>query len=251
MAGQFARAQEIQKPTMMAVDADPDWDVVSVHPADQNIPHPNSGMNMKGSQFLIENKSVEIMLKFAYGVQRVQVINAPGWMETELWTVRGVPNVPGQPNLKQMQILTRKALEERFGLKLHRSSKELSVYAIREAKGGNKMAKSTGDPNEVPQEKDNTNGGVTTLKMTNAAVGDFALLLKFYLDRPIVDQTGLSGHYDFELKWTSDDSRAPTDGSAPPGLFTAIQEQIGLKLEAVKAQTEVLIVDAMERPAAN
>jgi uncharacterized protein (TIGR03435 family) len=66
-----------------------------------------------------------------------------------------------------------------------------------------------------------------------------------------VDQTGLTGRYDFQLIWTADESRAPTDGTAPPGLFTAIQEQIGLKLEPVKAQIDVLVVDAVERPSAN
>jgi uncharacterized protein (TIGR03435 family) len=73
----------------------------------------------------------------------------------------------------------------------------------------------------------------------------------YFLDRPAVDQTGLTGRYDFQLIWTADESRAPTDGSAPPELFTAIQEQTGLKLEPVKAQTDVLVVDAVERPSAN
>ena len=71
------------------------------------------------------------------------------------------------------------------------------------------------------------------------------------LERPVVDQTGLKGQYDFALKYTYDESRAPTDGSAPPSLFTAIQEQIGLKLEPVKAPAEVLVIDHVEQPSAN
>jgi uncharacterized protein (TIGR03435 family) len=67
----------------------------------------------------------------------------------------------------------------------------------------------------------------------------------------VVDQTGLTGRYDFRLLWTFDESKAPTDGSAAPGIFTAIQEQIGLKLEPVKAQTDVLVVDKVEHPSAN
>jgi uncharacterized protein (TIGR03435 family) len=66
-----------------------------------------------------------------------------------------------------------------------------------------------------------------------------------------VDQTGLAGRYDFQLIWTADDSRAPTDGSAPPELFTAIQEQLGLKLEPVRAPIDVLVVDAVQHPSAN
>jgi uncharacterized protein (TIGR03435 family) len=71
------------------------------------------------------------------------------------------------------------------------------------------------------------------------------------MDRPVMDQTGLAGKYDFQLKWTYDETVAATDGSAPPGLFTAVQEQLGLKLEATKAPADVLVVDKIERPGAN
>jgi uncharacterized protein (TIGR03435 family) len=83
------------------------------------------------------------------------------------------------------------------------------------------------------------------------SMGEFAPDLGYFLDRPAVDQTGLTGRYDFQMKWTVDESKGPTDGSAPPGLFTAIQQQIGLKVEPVKAPVDVLIVDAVERPSAN
>jgi uncharacterized protein (TIGR03435 family) len=79
---------------------------------------------------------------------------------------------------------------------------------------------------------------------------DVLVLMLYYVDRPLVDQTGLKGRYDFDLKYTYDELRAPTDGSAPPGLFTAMQEQLGLKLEAVKAPADMLVID-VERPSAN
>ena len=165
--------------------------------------------------------------------------------------MQGVPDVPGHPNLKQAQILTRKLLEERFGLKVHKETKEMAVYAVSVAKGGEKMARSVGDPNGSPDETESSNGGQVTMRMTNMSMAEFAPDLGDFLDRPAVDQTGLAGRYDFLLKWTADDSRAPTDGTAPPGLFTAIQQQIGLKLEPAKAPLDVLIVDAVQRPSAN
>jgi uncharacterized protein (TIGR03435 family) len=79
---------------------------------------------------------------------------------------------------------------------------------------------------------------------------DLAEILQFRCNRPVVDQTGLKGRYDFKLQWSTDETRA-TDADAPPGLFTAIQEQIGLRLEPVKAQADVLVVDKVERPGAN
>jgi uncharacterized protein (TIGR03435 family) len=235
----------------MAKDADPGWDVVSVKARDPNDTSNNQSLNFKGRQFVMVNRTVQGMLLFAYGLQRVQIVGAPHWIETERWDVQGVPDVPGHPSLKQMQSLTRKLLEERFGLKVHRETKELAVYAITVGKGGEKIAPSAGDPNGAPSENENSNGGVVTMRMTNMSMGEFAPDLGSFLDRPAVDQTGLTGRYDLQLKWTVDESKAPTDGSAPPGLFTAIQQQIGLKLEPVKAPVEVLVVDAVERASAN
>ena len=235
----------------MAKDADPDWDVVSVKARDPNENSNSQSTGMKGRQYTMVNRTVRAMLLFSYGLHKTQIVGGPSWIETERWDVQGVPDVPGHPNLKQAQILTRKLLEERFGLKVHKETKEMAVYAILVAKGGEKMARSVGDPNGGPDENENSNGGQVTMRMTNMSLGEFAPDLAFFLDRPAVDQTGLTGRYDFLLKWTADDSRAPTDGTAPPGLFTAIQQQIGLKLEPAKAPVDLLIVEAVQRPSAN
>lgn len=236
---------------MMAKDADPDLDVVSVRPRDPNDISSNSRIGMKGRQFELVNKTVEMMLEFGYGVDKKQIAGAPHWIETERWDVESVPNVPGHPSLKQLQSLTQKVLAERFGLKLHRETKELPVYAITVAKGGEKIARSVGDPNGTSDESDRQSGGQVTMRMTNAPMGEFAMHLGFFLDRPAVDQTGLAGRYDLQLIWTADESRAPSDSNAAPGLFTAIQEQLGLKLEPVKASAQVLVVDAVQRPEAD
>jgi uncharacterized protein (TIGR03435 family) len=243
---------EIPKPdAMMAKDADPDWEVVSVKAHDPSDPSNIQRMSSKGREFVIVNRTVQGMLLFACGMHKKEIVDAPGWTETERWDVEGVPDVPGEPSMKQTQSLIRKLLEERFGLKVHREAKELAVYAITVAKGGEKMARSAGDPNGIPNENETSSGDVVTMRMTNMAMGEFAPELGYFLDRPAVDQTGLSGRYDFQLRWTADESKAPVDGTAPPGMFTAIQEQLGLKLEPVKAQTDVLMVDRVERPSAN
>lgn len=235
----------------MAKDVDPGWDVLSVKAHDPSDPSNNQSLNFKGRRFVMVNRTVEGMLLFAYGLQKVQIVGAPHWLQTERWDVQGLPDAPGHPSLKQMQSLTRKLLEERFGLKVHRETKELAVYAITVAKGGEKIAPSAGDPNSPPSENENSNGGMVTMRMTNMSMGEFAPDLAYFAGRPAVDQTGLAGRYDFQMKWTADESKAPADGSAPPGLFTAIQEQLGLKLEPAKAPVEVLIIDSVERPSEN
>jgi uncharacterized protein (TIGR03435 family) len=85
----------------------------------------------------------------------------------------------------------------------------------------------------------------------NTSMPDLALMLLGQVDRPVVDQTGLKGRYDFQLLWTRDEAATAAGTDAPPGLFTAIQEQIGLKLEPVRAPADVLVIDRLEKPGAN
>jgi uncharacterized protein (TIGR03435 family) len=80
---------------------------------------------------------------------------------------------------------------------------------------------------------------------------EFSMMLQFMMDRPVVDETGIAGRWDFVLSWTPLDAAETTDPNAPPGMFTATQEQLGLKLEPVKAPADVLVVDKVERPSAN
>jgi uncharacterized protein (TIGR03435 family) len=233
----------------MAQDVDPDWDVATVRPSDPN--GRDTGFNLRGRQILFERQTVEAMLVLGFGLHKKQIVGAPDWITTDRWDVRGIPDVPGQPNLAQYRSLIRKAVVERFGMKMHMEQRELPVYTITVARGGDKMVKSTGDANGQVQENDRDSGGQRLVQMTNASMGDFVLAMKFFADRPVVDQTGLTGRYDIRLKWTFDETQAPTDGSAAPSLFTAIQEQLGLKLGAVKAMADVLVVDKVERPGAN
>ena len=239
----------ITQAKMMAKDADPDWDVVTVKPSDPD--KSENTFDVRGRHVIVGNRTVETMLRMAYGVQTSQIVGGPDWIRTEHFDADGVPNVEGQPSLKQFQSMVGKLLAERFGLVMHREQRELSVYALMVAKSGPKMEKSKGDPDGLPGDEDHQNGGVRSVQMRNATMGDFALDLMFYTDRPVVNQTGLSGRWDLMLKWTADESKAPQDGSAPPSIFTAIQEQMGLRLEPVKAQTDVLVIDKAERPGAN
>lgn len=234
------------KPTMMAKDVDPDWDVVAVKQDDPNSQE--QGFWDRDRRMEIKGKTVAQLLQFAYGLHESQVLNAPDWMRTERWHVEGVANAPGRPSRDQMGVLVRKLLAERFGLVVHHEQREMRVYALTVAKGGPKMTASADDPNGRFQENDSQNDGVATMRVKNVSMSEFGGML---LDRPVIDRTGLTRRYDFQLKWTQDETLAPTDGTAPPGLFTAIQDQLGLKLESVKAPADVLVVDKVERPGAN
>jgi uncharacterized protein (TIGR03435 family) len=118
------------------------------------------------------------------------------------------------------------------------------------AKGGPKMTPNASDPNGMLDQQNDGRNGRDVEKLKNASMSDLAQILQFRVGRPVIDRTGLKGRYDFNLQWTTDESRTPA-ADAPPGIFTSIQEQIGLKLSPVKAPADVLVVDAVERPGAN
>jgi len=237
------------KPAAMAANADPDWDVVTVKPSDPNTV--GDHIEQHGRHLTISNDTLEMLLVIGYGVQKNQIVDAPDWVKTARWEIDGLCNTDGEMNLPQLQKMIQKVLAERFGLKLHRGQREMSVYAMVLAKDGPKITVNTTAHSVFPEQHPREDRGQHTEMLKNFSMGDLALILEFRVDRPVIDRTGLNGRYDMTLKWTYDEDRAPTDGTAAPTLFTAMQEQLGLKLEPMKAMTDVLVVDKVERPGAN
>lgn len=151
--------------------------------------------------------------------------------------------------------MVQKLLADRFALTFHRDSRVLPVYALMPGETGPKLSKNDSNPNGLPSLMFR---GFGVLPAMNASMADLASVMQgAVLDRPVVDKTGLTGRFDFTLRWTPDDSQfagfgarptPPADANAPPGLFTAIQEQLGLKLESTKASVDVLVVDKIDRP---
>jgi uncharacterized protein (TIGR03435 family) len=230
----------------MAADAHPEFEVATIKPSDPNATR--TSFRVEGRHILMSNQPVVNLIALVYGLQGRQISGGPAWIETDRYDIDGVADVEGEPNLKQMQEMYRKLLVERFSLSVHRDTKEMPVYALTVGKAGPKnLAKSQGDPNGEPDQK----GGPRKMTFTNCSMEEFSLMLQFMMDRPVLDKTEVAGRFDFVLSWTPMDAAETTDPNAPPGMFTAIQEQLGLKLDAVKAPAEVLVVDRVERPSAN
>lgn len=222
------RGQDAGKPVpvkAMAKEANPDWEVATVkasNPSDTRGQH----IRMPGRHVLLLDTTVEQFLLLGYGVQQSQLAGVPDWVKTTRWDVDGVPDVEGQPSWRQLQGMVQKILMERFGLHLHHVQREMAVFSLTVAKGGPKIIANTSDPNGwVDQQNSEANGRhVEALK--NASMADLAMILQFHVDRPVIDQTGLKGRYDFKLQWTVDDAQIAAP-DAPPGLFTAIQDRLG------------------------
>jgi uncharacterized protein (TIGR03435 family) len=242
-------------PRMMPADADPAFEVATIKLSnpDQRV----MGLRMQGRQFSSINLSVSDLILFAFGIHPRQLLGAPEWIEKERYDVLGKPDVEGQPNNRQMRALIQKLLADRFSLKFHREKRELSVYLIVVGKTGAKLTTADGDPKADPLL---FFYGPAKFNAKNTTMADFAgFLQRGTIDRPVLDQTGLTGRYDFGLLWKpevplggpANNPLPPSDSDGLPDIYTAIQQQLGLRLEATKTPTEVIVIDHLEKPSEN
>jgi uncharacterized protein (TIGR03435 family) len=245
-----------EPPKPMAADAKAVFEVATIKPS--NPAAQGKLLTVKGRQVLTINTSLSDLISYAYGLHTRQVVGGPSWMGSDKYDITGQPEGQGMPNQNQMRTMIRALLEDRFKLTTHRETRELPAYALVVAPGGPKMTKNDSNPNGLPGLLFR---GLGVLPATNATMGDFTGVMQLaVLDRPVIDRTGLQGRWDFTLTWTPDETqfasfgvRIPTstDPNAPPVLFTAVQEQLGLKFDSVRAPVEVLVVDRVEKPSEN
>ena len=233
-------------------------EVATVKPVD---PGEKDGrfITMPGTnRFIEKNYTLKLLIAAAYDLNPRTISGGPGWVTSEHYDILAVTPGEVRPTHDEQMSMLRALLSDRFKLTFHREPKEFSIYALEVIKSGPKLKDTThaADPPSVgpgvvyPQR--------IVLPARNATMTDFASLMqRAILDRPVVDRTGLTGRYDFDLEWAPDETQfggdlppAPADAPSPP-LFTAIQQQLGLKLDPTKGTVAALVIDTAERPSAN
>ncbi len=247
-------------PKPMARDADPSFEVATIKPHEAG--ETGKGFGIRGRTFNTFNTSLADLIVFAYDVHQKQIVIGPAqdWIDKAKFDITAKPDGEGAPSNQQWKIMLQKLLTDRFQLTFHKEKRDLSVYILSVAKGGPKNltpSDSKDDGFSVPMR--NIPGGFT-MPIRNATMLDFTgfALQGAVLDRPVLDQTGITGRYDFTLTWAALGTefggamRPPAAAdNPPPALFTAIQEQLGLKLDPVKAPADVLVIDKAAKPSAN
>jgi uncharacterized protein (TIGR03435 family) len=229
----------------------PRFQVATIKPGD---PQESRSMQIQGSRFATIDTSVVDLLKYAYGLHEQEIVGGPDWLKTKKFDVVADPETQTRPSSDEFKKMVQNLLADRFHLTAHHEMRDLSVYEIEPAKSGPKLSKSSRPPNQIP----GVGYSPGQLTVSNATIADFAAFLqRFVTDRPVFDETGINGKYDLTLRWTPDEletggSRQGDVGSNPfPGLFTAIQEQLGLKLQEVKRPAQVFVVDHVDMPSEN
>jgi bla regulator protein blaR1 len=268
-------------PADTAPAALPAWEVSTVKPSSPD----QRGMmiQMTPDGIRIVNVPLWMIVREAFGVNDDHLFGGPGWSRTRSFDIEGKVAPEDAPKLKAMKIDQKREmvvalLEERFGMKFHHETRDLPMYELVLARGGVKMqASKPANPDDPPPEPPtpgqppkpgrhslmmNARGHVES---TGTDMSSLARFLSGQLGRTVVNKTGLTGGYDYKLDWTSDDTSAvlPKAGNSTPGenpasqdtggpsLFTALEEQLGLKLEATKGPADVIVIDDLEQPTAN
>ena len=233
----------------------PEFEAATIKPVKDADPNRKTD-RVEGRRFVVDNRTLVELLTMAYHLDKRQVAGGPAWVSSDTYDLVAVAE--NDDVLKENgRAMFQKLLTERFQLRFHWEQREMPVYVLTVAKGGPKLtpADATGSHASGCQRQ-----GQCTLRRED--MQHFASWLQFaVVDKPVVDKTGLTGEFDFTLKWTPDPSQffstgssmaaASEDPNGPPGLYQAIEDELGLKLEATKTATQVLAIDHVERPAEN
>ncbi len=236
----------------------PAFEVATIKPVS---PDEKAGryITMQGTnRFIAKYYTLKLLIAAAYNLSPKVVSGGPAWIDSDHFDI--VAETPGdkQPARPEQMALLRSLLADRFKLSFHREPKDFSIYALEVAKDGPKLKESTMPATDPVQLISTVYPQRIHLPAKNATMDDFASLLqRALLDRPVVDRTGLAGRYDFDLDWAPDETQfggevpvAPADAQAPP-FFTAIQQQLGLRLEAMRGNVQAFVIDHAEPPGAN
>ena len=242
----------------------PRFEAASVKPNQSNEPgilrRPSPG------RVFYSNAPVDILVQEAYGMRSTHIFNYPDWVEKDRFDISATYSPDRQRQVRQM---LQTLLEERFSLRVHRETREMPVYELVKARADGQLGLglrastvncAPGADKRSPCTL-NIRQGLIRGVGTEWGNGEMLALNIGVGDRPIVDKTGLSGAFDIDLEWTPDPAQARSTEeaaralaavAATPGervsIFTALQEQLGLRLQPARAQLEVLIIDRLERP---
>jgi len=192
------------------------------------------------------------------------VTGGPDWVNTQVWEIHARIDPP-ETDMKPADEATRRALTERFTqrirslladrfqFKCHIITKELPVYELVLVKGGAKFTETKSEPGRQHSMSSNGNSRKIDMNATGITMADLSRSLAGNVGRPVLDKTGLTGQYDLQMTWAPAPPAAQENDAAPtgPSIFTALQEQLGLRLVSAKGPVQVLVIDSVEKPEEN
>lgn len=196
-----------------------------------------------GGRFVATGVTLRQLISQAYNVRDFQVTGGPGWIGADRYDInaKGPDGMPDRVPPEVLRPMLRALVDERFQLKTHTETKEMPIYALVVSKPGKLTpAAAEGQGPGMRMGRGQLNGKKVPMAM-------LAQQISQQLGRTVIDKTELKGEFDFTLEWTPD----PTADSSGPSIFTAVQEQLGLRLESAKGPVEIVVIDSVAKPTEN
>jgi uncharacterized protein (TIGR03435 family) len=229
------------------------FEVASIKPSKALPDH--SGVTTDKGRISMENVTLKRCIRSAYGVPEAQIVGGPKWIDDDRYDINAKADWPAGD--RELMIMLQAMLAERFQLSFHREAKTFQGYALVVGKDGLKAKPSAPEAQSGTHTNTNTNAGMASIEAVACTMTALAQKLSEVLHLPVADLTDTKGQFDFRLEWAADDMHAQSlsasdpDASSRSSIFSAVQEQLGLKLESHKVPVEVLVIDRLERPSEN
>jgi len=232
------------------------FDVAAIKPS---VPGDRSGrfITMQGAhQFVARNHTLKTLLMAAYNVPAPGIVGGPPWLDMDRYDIAASTPGESRPTLDMQMAMLRTLLADRFQLAFHREPREAAVYELTVARGGPTLKETATPAGVQPVLVNRLSPGRVQLPARNATMSQFASMLqRSVLDRHVLDKTGLTARYDFDLEWTPDETQfggqlppVPATENPKPDLFAAMQQQLGLRLQSSRGMVDVIVIDRVERP---
>jgi uncharacterized protein (TIGR03435 family) len=234
------------------------FEVASVRP-NASTDHRVSIQIQPGGRFIATGIPVRALIGMAYNVRDFQITGGPSWMHDDRYDINAKAEDSGDRlTMEQMRPMLKALLAGRFGMKAHEESKEMPVYELVAAKAGHKLVASQGGGNDRQFRM-----GRGQINAKGVTMEGLAQQIAQQVGRKVIDKTGIEGAYDVELNWTPEPGQGfgpfggPPPGALPqadssgPSIFTALQEQLGLRLDSAKGPVPVVVIDSISKPTEN
>jgi len=241
-----------------ALSAQTQFEVASVKPSAPDEHNSFMFQSLPGGTIRMAGVPLRMMIMEAYGIKAFQLSGGPDWIRTDRWDVLAkADGFQARIPREQENLMVQSMMADRFQLKIHKETREMSVYALEAGKSGSKLV-----PAGAERQFRSGNGTLSVKKGDMAALASW---LSRQLGRVVMDKTELKGEFDYALEWTSEPGQGgpesiglppDTRGTPPvettgPSIFTAVQEQLGLRLVSTKGPVEIIVIDRVEKPSSN
>ena len=241
-----------------AENSHPTFEVATIKPVEPTAKAGRYIVMQGNNRFVVKYYTLKLLIAAAYDLSPKVISGGPSWVDSDRFDIVALTPGDAKPPREVQMAMLRDLLADRFKIGFHRERRSFSIYELGVTGSGAKLKHGTAPESDPAALISTVYPDHIHLPARNASMAEFvSLLQRAVLDRPVVDKTGLTGKYDFDLDWAPDETQfggevlvAPVDTASPP-FFVALEQQLGLHLQAKRGPVEALVIDSAQKPSAD